>query len=48
MTLALARERWSQLTIHPYITMAALMDLHGMQDEANAVYFRASREQRLG
>ena len=47
---AMARfiERWSQLTIHPYITMAALMDLHGMQDEANAVYFRASREQRLG
>ncbi|CAN7766928.1 glutathione S-transferase family protein [Mesorhizobium sp. LjNodule214] len=47
---AMARfiERWSQLTIHPYITTAALMDLHAMQDNDNAAYFRASREQRLG
>ncbi|QPC93866.1 glutathione S-transferase family protein [Mesorhizobium sp. INR15] len=47
---AMARfiERWSQLTLHSYITTAALMDLYGMQDEANAVYFRKSREQRLG
>lgn len=47
---AMARfiERWSQLTIHPYITTAALMDLYGMQDEANSVYFRQSREARLG
>jgi len=47
---AMARfiERWSQLTIHPYITTAALTDLHAMQDNDNAAYFRASREQRLG
>ncbi|PZV33322.1 glutathione S-transferase family protein [Mesorhizobium kowhaii] len=47
---AMARfvERWSQLTIHPYVTTAAIIDLHAMQDEENAVYFRQSREQRLG
>lgn len=41
-------ERWSQLTIHPYIGAAALTALHGMQDEANAAYFRVSRETRFG
>lgn len=47
---AMARfiERWSQLTIHPDVTTAAIMDLHAMQDEANAAYFRQSREQRFG
>ncbi|AZO08921.1 MULTISPECIES: glutathione S-transferase family protein [unclassified Mesorhizobium] len=47
---AMARfiERWSQLTIHPFITSVALLDLHGMQDEANAAYFRENREQRFG
>ncbi|TIM46501.1 glutathione S-transferase family protein [Mesorhizobium sp.] len=47
---AMARfvERWSQLTIHPYVTTAAIVDLHAMQDEANAAYFRQSREQRFG
>ncbi|RUU81284.1 glutathione S-transferase family protein, partial [Mesorhizobium sp. M7A.T.Ca.TU.009.01.1.2] len=47
---AMARfiERWSQVTIHPYVTTAAIMDLHAMQDAENAVYFRQSREQRLG
>ncbi|PWJ93015.1 glutathione S-transferase [Mesorhizobium loti] len=47
---AMARfiERWSQLTIHPYVTTAAIMDLHAMQDAENAVYFRQNREQRLG
>ncbi|RWM13850.1 MAG: glutathione S-transferase family protein [Mesorhizobium sp.] len=47
---ALARfiERWSQLTIHPYVATVALTDLHDMQDEPNAAYFRASREQRYG
>ncbi|MER8633564.1 glutathione S-transferase family protein [Mesorhizobium opportunistum] len=47
---AMARfiERWSQLTIHPYVTTAAIVDLHGMQDEENAAYFRQSREQRFG
>lgn len=41
-------ERWSQLTIHPYVTTAAIIDLHTMQDEENAAYFRRSREQRFG
>ena len=47
---AMARfiERWSQLTIHPYIATVALADLHAMQDEVNGVYFRESREQRYG
>jgi glutathione S-transferase len=47
---AMARfiERWSQLTIHPFVTTAAIMDLHAMQDEANSAYFRQSREQRFG
>jgi glutathione S-transferase len=47
---AMARfvERWSQLTIHPYVTTAAIMDLHAMQDTENAAYFRQNREQRLG
>jgi Glutathione S-transferase len=47
---AMARfiERWSQLTIHPYVTTAALLDIHAMQDDENAAYFRASREQRFG
>ena len=41
-------ERWSQLTIHPYVTTAAIMDIHAMQDEQNAAYFRQNREQRFG
>lgn len=47
---AMARfiERWSQLTIHPYVTSVAIMDLHAMQDETNAAYFRENREQRFG
>lgn len=47
---AMARfiERWSQFTIHPYIATVALTDLHAMQDEPNASYFRESREQRYG
>jgi glutathione S-transferase len=47
---AMARfiERWSQLTIHPYINTVAVMDLHAMQDEPNAAYFRQNREQRFG
>ncbi|RWH62801.1 MAG: glutathione S-transferase family protein [Mesorhizobium sp.] len=40
-------ERWSQLTIHPYLMTVLLTDLHSMQDEANRAYFRESREQRL-
>jgi glutathione S-transferase len=47
---AMARfiERWSQLTLHPYLGTAALMDIYNMQDEENQVYFRQSREARYG
>lgn len=41
-------ERWSQLTLHPYISAAALTALHAMQDDENAAYFRKSREARFG
>lgn len=41
-------ERWSQLTLHPYLGVSALTALHSMQDEANAAYFRKSRETRYG
>lgn len=41
-------ERWSQLTLHPYLGMVALTALHAMQDDANAAYFRTSREARYG
>ena len=47
---AMARfvERWSQLTIHPYLGAAALMDIHDRQDAGNRAYFRESREARFG
>lgn len=47
---AMARfiERWSQLTVHPYLSTVLLSDLHAMQDDANSAYFRQSREQRFG
>lgn len=47
---AMARfiERWSQLTIHPYLGAAALLDLHDRQDAENRAYFRQSREARYG
>lgn len=41
-------ERWSQLTVHPYLGVTALTALHAMQDETNAAYFRQSREARYG
>lgn len=41
-------ERWSQLTVHPYLGVTALTALHAMQDEANGAYFRQSRETRYG
>jgi glutathione S-transferase len=47
---AMARfiERWSQMTLHPYLGAAALMDIYGRQNEANKAYFRESREARFG
>ncbi len=41
-------ERWSQLTLHPYLGVTALTALHGMQDDENAAYFRQTREARFG
>lgn len=47
---AMARfiERWSQLTLHPYLGAAVLMEIHARQDDANKAYFRQSREARYG
>ncbi len=47
---AMARfiERWSQLTLHPYIGVAAMMDEYRILDEESAAYFRRSREARFG
>jgi len=47
---AMARfvERWSQLTIHPYLGAAALMDIHDCLGTEDRAYFRRSREQRFG
>jgi glutathione S-transferase len=46
---AMARfiERWSQGTLHLYLGTAAILDIHALQDEANAAYFRRSREEPL-
>lgn len=41
-------ERWSQTILHSYLGAAAVMDIYGLQDEANRAYFRQSREQRFG
>ena len=41
-------ERWSQLTIHPFVARWALMDIHNCLDEENKAYFRENREQRFG
>ncbi|MEQ1953227.1 glutathione S-transferase family protein [Mesorhizobium sp. CN2-181] len=48
--MAMARfiERWSQLTVHPFLGAAALMDIHGMLEPADQAYFRESREKRFG
>jgi glutathione S-transferase len=47
---AMARfiERWSQLTIHPYLGSAALMDIHDVLAPEDQAYFRKSREARYG
>ncbi|MDQ6434320.1 glutathione S-transferase family protein [Mesorhizobium sp. LHD-90] len=41
-------ERWSQLTVHPFLGAAALMDIHGMLAPVDQAYFRESREKRFG
>jgi glutathione S-transferase len=47
---AMARfiERWSQLTIHPYLGAAALTDIHARLAPQDQAYFRDSREKRYG
>jgi glutathione S-transferase len=41
-------ERWSQSTIHPFVTTAAILDIHQMQGGEHRAYFRQSREKMLG
>lgn len=47
---AMARliERWSQLTIHPYIGSAIMMDIFNMARDDDKAYFRENREGRFG
>lgn len=47
---AMARfiERWSQLTLHPYLGAAALTDIHARLAPKDQAYFRENREQRYG
>lgn len=41
-------ERWSQLTIHPYLGAAVLMDLHSRLAPEDQDFFRNGREARYG
>jgi glutathione S-transferase len=41
-------ERWSQLTLHPYIGVATLMEEVALLEPESASYFRKSREARFG
>ena len=47
---AMARfvERWSQLTVHPFLGSAVLMDIHDRLAPADQAFFRKSREGRYG
>jgi glutathione S-transferase len=47
---AMARfiERWSQLTIHPYMNVAAMTDIHARLAPPDQAYFRENREHRYG
>lgn len=47
---AMARfiERWSQLTIHPFMNVAAMTDIHARLSPPDQAYFRDSREKRYG
>ena len=48
--LAMARfvEGWSQTQIHPLLTPILITDIHARLAPADQVYFRESREKRLG
>lgn len=41
-------ERWSQLTIHPFLAEAVSMDVHDRLAPADRAHFRATREARFG
>ena len=41
-------ERWSQLTIHPFVGRWAVMDIHACLNDENKAYLRDSREKRFG
>jgi len=41
-------ERWSQLTLHPYIGIATLMEELRLLEPESAAYFRRSREAKFG
>ena len=47
---ALARfiERWSQLSVHPVLGAAALLDIHDSLAPVDQAYFRPNREGRYG
>jgi glutathione S-transferase len=47
---AMARfiERWSQLTIHPFMNVAAMTDIHARLAPPDQAYFRENREARYG
>lgn len=47
---AMARfvERWSQTILHPFKTTAAVAEIHSRLGPADQIYFRESRELRLG
>ena len=47
---AMARfiERWSQLTLHPYLGASVLTDIHARLAPPDQAYFRENREQRYG
>jgi glutathione S-transferase len=41
-------ERWSQLTVHPFLGAAALMDIHDRLAPEDQAHFRTTREARFG
>ncbi len=48
--VAMARliERWSQLTLHPFIGTAIMMDIFNAARDEDKAYFRKNREGRFG
>lgn len=41
-------ERWSQMTIHPFVARWGVVDIHEMLNDENKAFFRNSREARFG